>query len=193
MLYRDSQPTVIPEETRQVARAAFPDGNVYMWMRDEFAQLYKDEDFADLYPSQGQPGWSAWRLALVCIMQFMEDLNDRQAADAVRSQIDWKYALALPLADAGFDFSILSEFRSRLLSGKAEFRLLDQALVHFQKQGWLSSGGSQRTDSTHILSTISERSRLESLHETLRAALNTLALEEPEWLQRWVPSNWYNR
>ena len=193
MLQPNCPANVVPEETRQVAQAAFPKGNVYIWMRAEFEQLYQDADFADLYPKRGQPGWSAWRLALVCIMQYMEGLNDRQTADAVRSRIDWKYALALPLTDPGFHFSILSNFRSRLLSGEAETRLLDQALARFQQKGWLKSGGSQRTDSTHILSTMSERSRLESLHETLRATLNTLAVEGAEWLQSWVPPEWYKR
>jgi len=165
MLRPPKETVPIPEETAQIARAAFPKGNVYLWMRDEFEQLYRDEDFADLYPVQGQPSWSAWRLAMVCIMQFMEDLNDRQAADAVRSRIDWKYALGLPLSDSGFDASVLSEFRTRLVSGKAEIRLLNQILSQCQRKGWLKSGGQQRTDSTHILSTICERSRLESLHE----------------------------
>lgn len=193
MLRPDSTPTPIPEDTRRVAQAAFPKGNVNLWIRDEFEQLYQDEDFADLYPVQGQPSWSAWRLALVCVMQFMEDLTDRQAADAVRGRIDWKYALGLPLSDSGFDFSVLSEFRTRLLKGEAESRLLERVLVRLQEKGWLSRGGKQRTDSTHVVSTIHERRRLEALHETLRASLNTLAEAEPAWLQAWVPAEWYER
>ena len=181
----------IPEDTFNVARAAFPKGNIYLWMRDEFEQLYRDEEFAALYPVQGQPTWSPWRLALVCILQFMEDLTDREAADAVRSRIDWKYALGLPLSDSGFDYSILSEFRIRLLQGGQEMHLLDQLLIRFQEKNWLSNGGKQRTDSTHILSTIHERSRVEAIHETLRAALNDIAQQAPDWLQTWVPIEWY--
>ena len=60
-------------------------------------------------------------------MQFREGLSDRQAADAVRGRINWKYLLALDLADAGFDFSILCEFRARLLQHVATERLLDAA------------------------------------------------------------------
>ncbi len=84
-------------------------------MRDELGTFYEDADFADLFPNRGQPAFSPWRLALITVMQFAEGLSDRQAAEAVRSRIDWKYALSLELEDSGFDFSILSEFRQRLL------------------------------------------------------------------------------
>ena len=102
-----------PEDTVLVAQAAFPKGNRYMRMRDELGTLYDDQTFAALFPACGQPAESPWRLALVLIMQFAENLSDRQAADAVRARIDWKYALSLDLTDPGFDFSVLSEFRDR--------------------------------------------------------------------------------
>jgi len=105
----------IPAETRQVAQAAFPKGNLYMRMRDELGVLYSDDRFTDLFPERGQPAESPGRLALVTIMPFAEGLSDRQAADAVRARIDWKYALGLELTDSGFDFSVLSRFRSRPL------------------------------------------------------------------------------
>ena len=98
----------IPEETRRVARAAFPKGNVYMQMRDEVGTLYEDEAFRNVFSRLGQPAVAPWRLAWVTVMQFAEGLTDRQAADAVRGRIDWKYALGLALADAGFDHSVLS-------------------------------------------------------------------------------------
>ncbi len=104
----------VPEETARVAKAAFPKGMVYMTMRDELGAIVEDEDFAHLFPRRGQPAMTPWRLALVTIMQFAEGLSDRQAADAVRARIDWKYALSLELDDPGFDASVLSEFRSRL-------------------------------------------------------------------------------
>src|SRR5262245_58644674 len=101
----------VPERTAEIAHAAFPKGNRYMQMRDTLGTVYTNADFADLYPSVGQPAEAPWRLALVTIMQFAENLTDRQAADAVRGRIDWTYALGLDLADAGCDFSVLSEFR----------------------------------------------------------------------------------
>ena len=103
----------IPEQTRRVAKAAFPRGNIYMKMRDELGTFYGDEDFTGLFPQRGQPGESPWHLALVMVMQYAEGMSDRQAAEAVRARIDWKYALGLELDDPGFDHSVLSEFRDR--------------------------------------------------------------------------------
>ncbi len=108
MLRVEDAIATVPEETALVAHAAFPNGNVYLWIRDELGQIYQDKDFAELYDERGQPGWSAWRLAMVCILQFMEDLTDRQAADAVRGRIDWKYLLGLELKDRGFESSRIS-------------------------------------------------------------------------------------
>ena len=106
----------VPVETVRVARAAFPKGTVVTRLRDEFSALFEDEDFRALYPVRGQPGLPPWRLALVTVFQFQEQLSDRQAADAVRSRIDWKYALGLELTDPGFHFSVLTEFRARLVA-----------------------------------------------------------------------------
>src|SRR5258706_450537 len=110
----------VPEETARVAHAVFPRGNVFMQVRDTLGAIYTDEAFADLFPTHGQPAEAPWRLALVTIFQFMEHLTDRQAADAVRSRLDWKYALSLELTDPGFDHTVLSEFRSRLVEGNGE-------------------------------------------------------------------------
>src|SRR5215831_6582569 len=115
----------IPEETARVAHAAFPRGHVIMQLRDTLGAIYTDEAFVDLFPTHGQPASAPWRLALVTIFQFMEGLTDRQAADAVRDRLAWKYALSLELTDTGFDHTVLSEFRSRLVEGHAEQRLLD--------------------------------------------------------------------
>ena len=98
----------IPAETVRVARAAFPKGTLVTRLRDEFSALDQDEDFHSLYPARGQPGLTPWRLALVTVLQFLEHLSDRQAADAVRARIDWKYALGLELTDPGFHFSVLA-------------------------------------------------------------------------------------
>ncbi len=183
----------IPELTAEIAHAAFPKGNRYMKMRDELGTIYSDGQFADLYPKVGQPAASPWRLALMTIVQFAEDMTDREAADAVRSRIDLKYLLALDLNDPGFDFSVLSEFRTRLLSGAAEERLLDLALRLFQKRKWLKAGGKQRTDSTHILAAVRDLNRLEIVGETLHHALNILAQVDPGWLKTQVTPEWFDR
>jgi transposase len=180
--------------TARVARAAFPKGNVYMTMRDELDMRYKDNDFADLFRStQGRPAESPGMLALVTVMQYAEGLSDRQAAESVRGRIDWKYALGLELEDAGFHFSVLSEFRARVIAGGAEQRLLDDMLVQFGEQKLLKRRGRQRTDSTHVLAAIRRLNRLECVGETLRAALNALAAAAPDWLRAQVTPDWFER
>ena len=183
----------IPAETLRVASAAFPRGTVVTRLRDEFADLYCDEDFAGLYPRRGQPGLAPWRLALVTVLQFLEHLSDRQAADAVRSRIDWKYALGLELGDAGFHFSVLTEFRGRLLAGQAEYLLLDKMLAHFKARGLIKPRGRQRTDSTHVLGAVRDLHLLELVTETMRAALNELAAVAPRWLRGVAEPAWFER
>lgn len=183
----------VPAETARVARAAFPKGNRYLEMRDVLGTIYSDELFADLYPSHGQPAQAPWRLALVTVFQFQEGLSDRQAAEAVRGRIDWKYALSLELTDAGFDASVLSEFRSRLVAHQASERLLGEVLEQFKARGLLTGRGNQRTDSTHVLGAVRLLNRLELVGETLRAALEDMATVAPEWLQSWVPPQWIER
>jgi transposase len=183
----------VPEETARVARAAFPKGNPYMTLRDALGMIFQDENFTVLFPAWGQPGLSPWRLALVTIMQFRENLADRQAAEAVRARIDWKYLLGLALTDPGFDFSVLSEFRDRLLASSAEELVLEKLLERCRAMGWLKARGAQRTDSTHVLAAIRVLNRLELVAETLRAALNAVATVAPDWLQGLAPLEWYER
>jgi len=183
----------VPDETARIARAAFPKGNPYLTLRDHLGTIFQDDDFAALFPAWGYPGLPPWRLALVTLMQFRENLADRQAAEAVRARIDWKYLLSLELRDPGFDFSVLSEFRDRLLAGGAEDLLLDKLLERGRALGWLKTRGQQRTDSTHVLAAIRVLNRLELVAETLRAALNDVATIAPTWLQGVAPLAWYER
>jgi transposase len=162
-----------------------------MHLRDELGTIYDEQLFAPLFPARGQPATSPWRLALTTIMQFGEGLSDRQAADAVRSRIDWKYVLSLELSDPGFDHTVLSEFRTRLVAGQAELLLLDAFLARARERGLLKGRVRQRTDSTHVLAAIRVLNRLELVGETLRHALNSLAVVAPAWLQ--APAAWFDR
>ena len=117
-----------------------------MRLRDEFGVIYEDAVFRPLFATRGRPAEAPWRLALVSVMQFAEQLSDRQAAEAVRARIDWKYLLGLELPDPGVDASVLSEFRARLVAGGLEQRLLDALLTLCRARGWLQAGGRQRTD-----------------------------------------------
>jgi transposase len=183
---------LVPEETARVARKAFPKGNVYMKMRDELGVLYKDSDFAPLFSSQGRPAEAPGHLNLVLIIQYAEGLTDRQVAEAVRGRIDLKYALGMELTDPGFDASILSEYRNRLIAGGMESKLLDDMLEQFQTRGWLKARGQQRTDSTHVLAATRKLNRLECVGETLRCALEDLARVAPDWLREQVTPDWFD-
>jgi transposase len=183
----------IPEETQRVARAAFPKGTLCVRIADALGTIYQNQEFATLFPTRGQPAEAPARLALATVLQFVEGLSDRRAADAVRGRIDWKYALGLELTDSGFDHTVLSEFRTRLVQGKAEQTLLDTLLSRVQELGLLKHRGRQRTDSTHVLAAVRMLNRLERVGESLRATLNVLAVVAPEWLRHVAKPQWFER
>ena len=184
----------IPDTTAAAVRAAFPKGNLYIDLRAEFGTLYDDQLFADLYPPAGRPvEVPPWRLALVMVMQYIEGLTDRQAADAVRRCIDWKYALSLDLHDPGFDFTLLHDFRERLLTHDAVQRLLDTFLTACKSRGWIKTRGTQRTDSTYVIAAIRRLYYLECVQEAMRYALNQLSEGNADWVRQRVPLEWYER
>lgn len=193
MSMRPSPIEPVPEETARIARAAFRKGNLLMRIRDEIGILYDDQMFASLYDARGQLAISPWRLALVTVFQFLENLSDRQAAEAVRSRIDLKYALSLELDDPGFDFSVLCEFRARLLAGGRDQNLLEVMLEHLHQRDLVKARGKQRTDSTHVLAAVRSLNRLEFVGETMRAALNAVATSAPQWLIEYNRPDWVER
>src|SRR5947209_13064205 len=193
MSLHDQPPEAIPELTRRIARTSFPKGSQAMHLRDALGPMYQDVDFAQLFPERGRAAEAPWRLALVTVLQAIENLSDRQAAEMVRVRLDWKYALSLPMDDEGFDASSLVDFRQRLLDHQAQDLLLEPILRVCREQGWLKAGGKQRTDSTMVLANVRRLSSLESVGETLRAVLNELAEREPEWLLSVISLDWFDR
>ena len=187
MTLRPQPLPAVPEATEAAVQAVFPKGNLYVALRTEFGTLYDDQLFADLYPPQGRPVEVApWRLALVVVMQYIEGLTDRQAADAARRCMDWKYALSLELTDPGFDFTLLHDFRQRVLTHEAGQRFLDTLLAACNARGWIKARGTQRTDSTHVLAAIRTLHRLECVLEAMHYALNQLSEAAPDWVrQQW--------
>ncbi|MBA3824184.1 MAG: transposase [Ktedonobacterales bacterium] len=183
----------IPAETCRVVHAILPHGNLVTRMRDHLGTLFTDEQFTDLFSSTGQPAFAPWRLALITLLQFLEHVTDRQAAEAVGTRIDWKYALALDLTDGTIDHTVLSEFRTRLVHGTAEDRLFEMLLLRLRDAGYVKAGGHQRTDSTHVLAAIRQTHRLERVIETLRATLNVLAVAAPDWIRAHIPLDWVER
>jgi len=176
-----------------VACAAFPKGTTSLRVVDALGPIDTNPPFADRFPKAGQPASAPAQLALATIFQFAEGLSDRQAADAVRGRIDWKYARCLALEDPGFDASVLSEFRDRLIAAGAETALFETLLAALKAAGLVKPRGRQRTDSTHVLAAIHVLNRRELVGETLRHALNTLAAVTPDWLRSWVPADWFAR
>ena len=180
----------VPAGTARIARRAFRKGSLAMRARDELGAWYQDEKFGAVYGTRGAPGISPAQLAMVTVLQFTENLTDRQAADAVRGRLDWKYCLGLELDDEGFDFSVLSEFRSRLVAGAMEAALLEALLARLGALGLVGAGMRQRTDSTHVLGRIRDLNRLELAGESVRAALEALAAAAPGWLAEVIDASW---
>jgi transposase len=181
---------LIPEDTAQAAHASFPKGHPLLRIADEFGLLYSNAEFASLFSSTGQPALDPARLALVTVFQFMFGFSDEQAADAVGGHLAWKYALALPLHHPGFDASVLAEFRARLIAGGLATRLLAVLLATLQQKGLLKARGRARTDSTHVLAAVRSVGRLVNCSETIRAALNELAVADPNWLAPLITPEW---
>src|SRR5258708_2147345 len=153
-------------------------------VRDKLGGWLADEQFAGAYGVRGKPGWPPARLALVTIFQKAENLADRQAAEAVRARIDWKYALGLAGGDPGFDHSVLPEFRARVAEAGLEQVVLDTLLARLAAEGLVRAGGKQRTDSTHVIAAVAALNRLELAGESVRAALEALAAAHPAWLEQ---------
>ena len=180
----------IPADTARVAGAAFPRGSLAIRIRDQLGEVWSDQRFQGLYGVRGKPGISPAQLMIVLVLAVAENLTDRQAADMVRRAIDWKYALGLGLDDPGFDFTVLSEFRARLVAGSMETEALDALLVALAGLGLVSSGGRQRSDSTHVLGRLRGLNRLELAGETVRAALESVAVAAPQWLAGVIDPSW---
>jgi transposase len=142
---------------------------------------------------QGAPAESPGRLAMITIFQFAEGLSDRAAADAVRSRIDWKYALGLELTDPGFDASVLVEFRMRLNANDQARLLFDKLLERLREAKLVKAKGRQRTDSTRVLASVHDYNRLECVWEAMRWALDSLAQVVPQWVRGEAPIAWYER
>ncbi len=181
------QPMPWPEPAPEIAaavRAAYRrrEPPLPVVVRDRLGELFPDAEFAPAFGVRGRPGWSPGRLALVTVMQMAENLTDRQAADAVRDKISWKYALGLDLEDEGFDPSVLCEFRTRVVAHGLEQRVLDLLLEALKAEGLVGAGGKQRTDSTHVIGAVRDLNRLELAGESVRAALEAIAATAPGWL-----------
>jgi transposase len=194
------QPQPWPEPAPEIAaaiRAMYRgkrEAPLAVQVRDQFGELFPDAEFAGAFGQRGKPGWSPGRLALVTVLQKASSLTDRQAADEVRENLAWKYALGLQLDDPGFDHTVLSEFRTRVVEHQLEERVLDLLLDALRARGLVAAGGRQRTDSTHIVAAVRDLNRLELVGECVRAALNALSAAAPDWVDEvLVVADWSRR
>ncbi len=168
----------------------FPHSHPFIALREELGSIFTDEQFAHLYSHEGRPIVSSATLALVCILQYMEGLTDRQDTEAVCDRTSWTYLLGLETSTAGFDYILLSDFRQHLMDTPARYLLFDLLLAAFTQRGLLMGSGNQRSDSTHVLGAIRTLERIGQVGKTLRTALNHLAHENLAWLRAHVPAVW---
>ena len=184
------QPAVWPEPDPLIAAAIaakYPGRRprpLAVLVRDRLGQWLADEDFAAAFGIRGRPGWSPSRLALVTVLQRVEHLTDRRAAESVRTRMDWQYLLGLPFDDPGFDHTVLAEFRGRVAGAGLEQVVLDALLERLVSEGLVKAGGKQRTDSTHVVAAVAVLNRLELAGESVRAALEALTAAHPHWLEQ---------
>jgi transposase len=182
------QPVAWPEPDPQIAAAIAAKYRgkrprpLAVQVRDRLGEWLGDEEFAAAFGTRGRPGWSPSRLALVTVLQRVEDLTDRPAAEAVRTRIDWQYLLGLSLDDPGFDHTVLAEFRARVAGAGLERVVLDALLAKLAASGLVKGGGKQRTDSTHVVAAVAALNRLELAGEAVRAAAEALAAAHPAWV-----------
>jgi transposase len=155
-------------------------------VRDRLGEWLHDEDFAAAFGVRGKPGWPPSRLAMVTVLQRAEDLTDRQAAEMVRTRIDWQYLLGLAWDDPGFDHTVLAEFRGKVADAGLEQAALDALLDRLAADGLVKAGGKQRADSTHVVAAVAALNRLELVGESVRAVLEALAAACPDWLAQRV-------
>lgn len=193
MCLKVQPPWPMPSETAAAGETILKADSPYRLIGEQLFGQFSEQDYADLYSPEGKPGLSPAILAFVTVFQFMEKLPDRQAAESMRMRIDWKYALHLPLAYEGFDFSVLSEFRGRLLEHEAEGRVFDTLVQAFRAMGLIKEHGKQRTDSLAMLTEVRRLSRLELVVETLRLAVGALVKVDREWSEETIPPSWEER
>jgi len=180
----------MPEELARLGPSLLPQDSPYRLVGEHLYAQYDNAAFADLYHTEGKPALPPVDLLFVLAFQALEDLGDRAAAAAVRLRLDWKYALHLPLDYPGFDFSVLSDFRARLLAHDAAARLFESLLGQLRELGLLKRRGRQRTDSLAVLSRLRLLTRVELVAETLRVALRAVVQAEPDWAKATLPPAW---
>jgi transposase len=186
MSLKTAFPSEIPEQTREVVDAILPMDSVCRLLGNQAEKLIDEAELSRMYHREGRGGINPVILSFVLILQFLENLPDRQAGLMVVMRMDWKYALRQTLTWEGFDYSSLCNFRKRLYLHGQEFVIFNQLIEHLKQAGYIKSKR-QRTDATHVLGAIERMSRLELVWETLRLALAALINVDAKWVIAQLP------
>jgi transposase len=183
----------LPWDTARAAKSVFNIENAYLALGDQLDLLCDDLNWDDLNAFREKPTSMLFVLAMVTIFQFAEDMPDRQAADAARRRMDWKYAMHLPVDYPGFPPSELLEFRQRLAGNQAGQHVFLCLLARLAKLGLLGSTDQVQIDVHHVLSAVDTLSRTDRATQALSQALEALAARDHEWLRVVSPPHWYER
>ncbi len=183
----------LSKDTIQAAEAAFGQRNTYVLIGEAANVAFDGLDLSGLYPQEGAPKEFPYVLTLVTLFQFAEGIADRQAAEATRVRVDWKYALHLPLTHPGLRGPELCDFRERLRSNPALLSLFEQALARLQEVGGLPEGCSSLPPADVVLRSICTRSCLEQIASAMQNAIQALVSIRFEWLRQIARPHWYQR
>jgi transposase len=184
----------VPADIAEIGQRLLPKDNLYRQIGDRFNELFPEESVFDAFhDTAGRGVIPRLLLALVTVLQMMERVPDRTAADFVVSRLDWKYALHLPLGFTGFHFTNLNHWRA-LLEKKQDERVFFDELVHkLQAAGLIKNRGKMRTDSTHILAVVQRLGQMELVSETVRLALRATTEVASDWVEQTVPGDLQER
>ncbi len=183
----------LPADTERAAKSVFNIENLYLAIGDRLDRLFDHINWDDLYAIDAKPAHNLFILAMVTIFQYAEDLPDHQAAEAIRTRMDWKYALHLSLDYPGFAPEELTEFRQRLLMDASAQRVFRHMLTRLGKLGLLGSREKREVDVTTVLKSLDALSRVERVAQAMTQALEALASAEPTWLRAVSLPHWYER
>lgn len=182
----------LPNDTARAAEA-LPGTSIYLTIGTQIDPLLADIELARLDPSRSRSAATQAILALVTIFQFAENLPDREAAEATRARLDWKYALHLALNYPGLEYSLLCEFRKSLVRNLTARQVFQQILDRLTATDLLRSANGHQTAVSEVLTAVCGVSRLERLIEALRMVLEAVAAVEPEQLRTLTLPHWYER
>jgi len=165
--HSESNPELL--DAAALCRQLVPDGSVEAFLADHRHELFPDEMFEDLFPSgRGRPSIPADVVASVMVLQALEGLSDRDAARALRDRISWKVACGLALDDEGFDFSVLTYWRTRLRKSEHPERIFDAVRSVIDATGVLKGKTRRALDSTLLDDAVATQDTVTQLIAAIR-------------------------